>query len=148
MSLFSKRNQYLGVNAHASSWLQNREGEWVSFHHDHITDLTRGLNAILPEGYEARSEHSLQIREITPRSDAPAGKPNGHNTARSRYPQPDTTIYKTRMGQLTSDSMKTAAQPTQAIVTDPRPSVKAGRTEIYAFDTALPIDSVLFNEWQ
>ncbi len=53
------KNQYFGVNAHANSWMQNRPNGWRGFHHDHITDITRALNAVLPAGYIALSEESL-----------------------------------------------------------------------------------------
>jgi hypothetical protein len=56
------KNQYLGINAHLHSLLQN-EGGWDSFHGLHIGDLTKTLQAqLLPMGYEARLKRSLQIR--------------------------------------------------------------------------------------
>jgi hypothetical protein len=56
------KNQYLGINAHLHSLLQN-EGEWNSFHGLHIADLTTTLQAqLLPMGYEANLKRSLQIR--------------------------------------------------------------------------------------
>ncbi|MCB9436166.1 MAG: DUF4058 family protein [Anaerolineales bacterium] len=54
-------NPYRGINAHFHSWLQQGEGGWVTFHSDHITHLKSALNRILPEGYYAVSEQSLQI---------------------------------------------------------------------------------------
>src|SRR5258708_7477408 len=86
MSLTAKISQYLGINAHANSLMQNEFGEWASFHHDHVTDITRALNKVLPEGYEARTERSLQIKEIRP------GSENQQETT-YRYPQPDSTAF-------------------------------------------------------
>jgi hypothetical protein len=58
--LRSPRNEYRGVNAHLHSLLQNRAGEWESFHSAHIVDLARAIDANLPPGYFARVERSLQ----------------------------------------------------------------------------------------
>ncbi|MDX1992302.1 MAG: DUF4058 family protein [bacterium] len=59
-------NQYLGINAHLHSHFLHTESEgWEEFHSSHITDLTRALNAHLPQmGYIARQERSLQIRHF------------------------------------------------------------------------------------
>jgi hypothetical protein len=73
--LISTVNQYLGINAHLHSHFLHSETEgWEEFHSSHITDLTRAMNAYLPEmGYIARQERSLQIRHfdesISPISD-------------------------------------------------------------------------------
>ncbi|MBC7815049.1 MAG: hypothetical protein H7175_28080, partial [Burkholderiales bacterium] len=70
----SVKNQYAGINAHLNSWLQS-EGGWNSFHSNHIADLTRLMRAqLLPIGYSADTEQSLQIRRFgeearTPKSD-------------------------------------------------------------------------------
>lgn len=64
MPIHSRRNEYLGVNAHLHSYFQNR-ADWESFHTDHITDLARAINAQLPPGYIVLSERSMQIREFT-----------------------------------------------------------------------------------
>ena len=87
MAIRSKKNQYPGINAHANSWMQNRSGEWGSFHHDHITDITRALNQVLPAGYEARSERSLQIQEII------SNRQDNTVRERNRYPSPDSTAF-------------------------------------------------------
>lgn len=82
MAIRTRKNPYFGVNAHANSWMQNKSNGWRSFHHDHITDITRALNAVLPEGYIALSEESLQIKEIS--------------TTRTRLlsPAPDVTVFE------------------------------------------------------
>src|SRR5574341_1494 len=57
----SRQNQYRGLNAHLNSRLQ--QGEWDSFHHDHISDLRVWLNEHLRgTGYEALLQEGLQIR--------------------------------------------------------------------------------------
>ena len=74
----SVRNQYLGINAHLHSYWQ-AEGGWNRFHGDHIADLMRLLAAeLLPMGYVAELEPSIQIRYL----DAP-----------DSYPESDVTIY-------------------------------------------------------
>jgi hypothetical protein len=70
----SIKNQYLGINAHLHSRWQGRGG-WDSFHNNYITYLTAALKGkLLPIGYTAESEHSLQIR----RYDEPVGKPESN----------------------------------------------------------------------
>lgn len=58
----SVKNQYRGINAHLHSLLQT-EGGWDSFHTIHIGHLTTALQAqLIPMGYEADIEQSLQIK--------------------------------------------------------------------------------------
>src|SRR5688572_13293980 len=60
----SIKNQYRGINAHLHSFWQS-EGGWDSFHSSHITYLTAALKAkLLPKGYTAESQQSLQIRSL------------------------------------------------------------------------------------
>jgi hypothetical protein len=74
------KNQYLGINAHLHSTLQNAGG-WESFHGIHIAHLTTLLQAqLLPMGYEADIEQSLQIKRTG---------------ERASYPISDVTIYDT-----------------------------------------------------
>jgi hypothetical protein len=74
------RNQYRGINAHLHSFWQ-QEGGWDGFHANHIADLMRLMRAqLLPMGYIADIQQSLQIR----RFGEPAGKPES-----------DVTIYDT-----------------------------------------------------
>jgi hypothetical protein len=84
MAIRSRKNQYAGINAHLNSWLQNMPGEWESFHASHIVDITRVLNQYLPEGYEARVEKSLQVREVYLTEEGVQEK--------RRLPQPDITV--------------------------------------------------------
>lgn len=60
----SIRNQYLGINAHLHSFWQG-VGGWSRFHTNHISDLLRMLRPLLlPLGYDADIEPSLQIRRV------------------------------------------------------------------------------------
>ncbi|MFN8512336.1 MAG: DUF4058 family protein [Thermomicrobiales bacterium] len=60
----SVRNQYLGVNAHLHSALQD-EGGWGNFHTRHIVHLADWLNRqVRSLGYIAVVEDSLQIRRM------------------------------------------------------------------------------------
>ncbi len=73
-------NQYHGVNAHLHSFWQ-AVGGWSRFHTNHITDLLRALRPrLLPLGYDADVEPSLQIRRIDDAEPA-------------QYPESDVTIY-------------------------------------------------------
>jgi hypothetical protein len=76
----SIRNQYLGINAHLHSYWQ-AFGGWSRFHTNHISDLLRALRPLLlPLGYDADIEPSLQIRRI--------------DDGGSQYrPESDVTIY-------------------------------------------------------
>jgi hypothetical protein len=77
----SVRNQYQGVNAHLHS-LWQAVGGWSRFHTHHIADLMRVMRPLLlPMGYDADLEPSIQIRRL----DDPS--------ARILTPQSDVTIY-------------------------------------------------------
>ncbi|MBC8171128.1 MAG: DUF4058 family protein [Anaerolineae bacterium] len=74
------KNQYRGINAHLHSIWQGMGG-WSRFHTNHITDLLRVMRPLLlPLGYDAELEPSLQIRRIDDAEPA-------------WYPQSDVTIY-------------------------------------------------------
>src|SRR5262245_50751774 len=64
MPVRSVKNQYLGINAHLHS-LWQAEGGWNNFHNRHIGDLAGLLRQkLLPMGYTATIEESLQIRRL------------------------------------------------------------------------------------
>jgi uncharacterized protein DUF4058 len=64
----SVKNQYVGINAHLHSFWQ-ATGTWNRFHNAHITHLVETLRAqLLPMGYVAEIEESLQIRRFDPAS--------------------------------------------------------------------------------
>lgn len=83
------KNQYVGVNAHLHSYWQARGG-WHEFHTAHITHLAAALQReLLPRGYSAAIEHSLQIRrddEVfgTPESDLVIYDESGSRPASSQ----------------------------------------------------------------
>lgn len=60
----SLKNQYNGINAHLHSYWQ-AVGGWAEFHTSHIVELTHALKEkLLPMGYTAGIEHSLQVRRV------------------------------------------------------------------------------------
>jgi len=60
----SMKNQYLGINAHLHSFWQGESG-WNNFHNRHVGDLAGLLRQqLLPMGYTAIMEESLQIRRV------------------------------------------------------------------------------------
>lgn len=60
--LTTRHNQFLGINPHLHSQLQ-QNGQWDVFHANHIVDLARSIQgAVRPLGYLAQVEQSLQIR--------------------------------------------------------------------------------------
>ncbi len=104
MPIYTRKNQYQGVNAHLHSHFQ-AQGGWSSFHTNFIAALARDLNAHLPDGFIVDIEQSLQIREIHPDSGD-----------RIRRPEPDLTIYRTRQGAELTGRSNTAVTLTQAII--------------------------------
>lgn len=67
----SVKNQYWGINAHLHS-LWQAEGGWDEFHASHLIYLANALKIpLLPMGYTASVQQSLQIR----RANTPDGKP-------------------------------------------------------------------------
>lgn len=77
----SIKNQYHGINAHLHSHWQ-AEGGWSGFHGPHINDLLRLLLVdLLPMGYVAEYESSLQIRRLDDVDAAP------------QFPESDIGIY-------------------------------------------------------
>jgi Protein of unknown function (DUF4058) len=86
--LRSIKNQYLGINAHLHSLWQS-EGGWDEFHAGHIIYLANALKIpLLPLGYMAGVQQSLQIR----RANTPDGRPEAdvliYDTNRQRSYQP------------------------------------------------------------
>lgn len=70
-AVWSIKNQYIGINAHLHSIWQ-AEGGWDEFHAAHIIYLANALKIpLVPMGYTAAVQQSLQIR----RSNAPDGRP-------------------------------------------------------------------------
>lgn len=102
MVIYTRENQYNGINSHLHSYFQ-AHGGWSSFHTNFITALARDLNTNLPQGFVVDIEQSLQIREIHP-----------DTGERLRRPEPDLTIYRA----ATSTS---STGPSQAVATLSQP---------------------------
>jgi hypothetical protein len=90
----SRHNQYHGINAHLHSFWQE-VGGWSRFHSLHIGHLTLALKEVLlPMGYTAENEPSLQIRRVD-------------DIEPNRYPEADVSIY-----DLDSQRMRLPQAPT------------------------------------
>lgn len=80
--IHSIQNQYHGINAHLHSYWQNMGG-WASFHGNHIADLLRAMRAsLLPMGYTADLETSVQVRRL----DGPTDEPESDITIFDPHP--------------------------------------------------------------
>lgn len=78
--LRSVTNQFLGINPYLHSLWQS-QGGWAEFHTTHIVHLAHALKAVLlPMGYTAAIEPSLQIRRLDVDDDI-------------QNPETDVTIY-------------------------------------------------------
>jgi len=87
MAIQSRKNQYLGVNAHQLSMLQTpgtfeQPSSWRGFHNHYIARIMEVLNEKLPAGYVAVSEESLQV----------LGEDDEGAPVRKK-PTPDVTVY-------------------------------------------------------
>ena len=89
----SIKNQYFGINAHLHSFWQGT-GKWHRFHNVYITQLLVALKAqLIPMGYTAETEKSLQIRRI---ADQPAyPRANILITDRDRQRSQPTSPFRT-----------------------------------------------------
>ncbi len=65
MPIHARKNFYQGVNAHLHSYFQ-QEGGWESFHAAHIVHLLEAIQELLPDGYRAFAEKSLQLSFFDP----------------------------------------------------------------------------------
>jgi hypothetical protein len=85
------QNQYRGVNAHLHSYFQAMGG-WQDFHTAHISDLGRTLKTLLlPMGYTAEIESSLQIRRVDDSPIRPASDVIIYDQNPERFYHPTTT---------------------------------------------------------
>ncbi len=82
MAIYSRKNLYNGINAHLQSYFQNVTG-WKSFHSRYINFLLNEILELLPSGYLADIETSLQISEYHP-----------DTGEKIRRPEPDITLYR------------------------------------------------------
>lgn len=83
MARHFRENQFRGVNPHLNSLLQQPKGGWLGFHNTYLIHIKIHLNTILPTGYYADNEESLQIARLDTES--------GIETP--RYSRPDVLIY-------------------------------------------------------
>jgi hypothetical protein len=102
MAIRTAKNQYRGINAHLHSHWQ-AVGGWDEFHTSHIVHLAGVLKAqLLPMGYTAGIEQSLQIR----RQEQRAGKPEADVTIYDMQPtsRPKTLGSQEKRDQLEPDA--------------------------------------------
>jgi hypothetical protein len=99
MDLFSRHNLYPGINAHLNSFLQETGGGWSGFHTHHLVHIFEAINLVLPKGYYAVLEQSLQITE-----DFASIEPQ----LRRRKPMPDITIVERYQAQGTQQVLSNA----------------------------------------
>lgn len=100
----SVKNQYLGINAHLHSDWQARGG-WGEFHTSYIVELTRALKTqLLPLGYTAGIQESLQIRRIDDTKERPTS---------------DITIYDNEPNRLREAAVAYGSDTHQMILTLP-----------------------------
>ncbi|MEZ4659234.1 MAG: DUF4058 family protein [Caldilineaceae bacterium] len=124
----SIKNQYRGINAHLHSYWQSAGG-WHEFHATYIIYLANTLKAILlPMGYTAAIEPSLQIRRL----DAPA---------KAKYPESDITIYDaepqrlpttSRQGEQLISTGELVLPLAETLFTEPVSSKELNAIKIYA----------------
>lgn len=92
---------YPGVDAHLNSYLQQSDGGWESFHAEHVVQIRRHFDAVLPDNYYALAEKSLQITAL--------------GDERSRRIRPDVGIFQERTGTPRSTAPLVAARPTAVL---------------------------------
>lgn len=89
------KNQYVGINAHLHSYWQG-DGDWSEFHTSYIVQLSRTLKThLLPIGYTAGIEQSLQIR----RNDRQVRRPTSDVTIYAQHPPVLREVAVTYMGR-------------------------------------------------
>jgi hypothetical protein len=110
MAIQSRKNQYVGVNAHLMSLLQAGATEamppsWRGFHNHFIARLMEALNAHLPHGYVAVNDESLQV----------LGEDREGMIVRKK-PIPDISVYQQGESQ-TKPGVQVVGTPTwQAVI--------------------------------
>lgn len=105
MPIYSRQNQYRGINAHFQSYAQIERDGWASFHATHIAHLVEEIDRLLPAGYEVLAEKSLHLRLYNPTT----GKPV------KRLPQPDVTIPRNQL----APAIPPHPQQTQSVFSTP-----------------------------
>jgi hypothetical protein len=92
MPIHTRKNLYHGVNAHLHSYFQEDSG-WESFHAVHIVHLLEAVQELLPIGYRAFAEKSLQLSVFDP------------DTGESDkvHIKPDVSVWRERLSPVFSD---------------------------------------------
>jgi hypothetical protein len=108
MAIYSRKNQYVGVNAHLHSLLQNMPAGWEIFHTLHIGHLVETIYAVLPQGYVVDATRAMQIREYHPTTGDPIV------IKKPRRPQPDIAITSATspLAGAAISPLSTASTPT------------------------------------
>ncbi|MBC7809806.1 MAG: DUF4058 family protein [Burkholderiales bacterium] len=123
MPIYSRKNQYVGINAHLHSVMQNLSGTWGVFHSTHIIHLAEAINQRLPAGYTVVPEIGMQIREHHPHSGESAAEflqrrqPKSKRNRRSI--KPDISVYDREIERDTPASGTALAAPTAPSITMP-----------------------------
>ena len=81
MAIQSRKNQYLGVNAHQLSLMQTLRSDgysswWLSFHFQYVVSIMEELIAKLPASYIAITRPSLQIYSANREVEIPEKQPD------------------------------------------------------------------------
>jgi hypothetical protein len=125
MPIHADTNLYPGLNAHLNGFLLTTAG-WKGFHAGHIEHLREEVDSLLPTGYFAESEESLQIAITNPGEDD------------TRSVQPDVTIFHRRVEPAAQISFPHAEVAT-------RPDVVRFLSEVMPHDEETPSGVVIYD---
>lgn len=128
MPIYSRKNLYLGVNAHLQSALLNEVAGWESFHHAQIFTLAATLGTLLPPNYVVNLETAFQIREMHPDT-------GEWIVSRRRYKKPDVSVLSS--AGLPEDTSTTAVLATAPTVI--RPAAEALELDVRSFLQAVTV---------
>lgn len=180
MPIYSRTNQYWGINAHFHSRLQSEPGGWEVFHGMHISDIARALDTVLPPRYLIDPEKGLQaleevegiyltglaIREVNTEGElgkpitwiellSPTNKPGGSGFL--QYSEKRNLTLRSGIALVEIDYLHESrpvlsrlasypdgepkAYPYIILVTNPRPSLQDGQSNVYGcgVDERLPL---------
>jgi hypothetical protein len=132
MAIRSRKNQYIGINPHFHSSLQNEPAVWEEFHDTHVIHLGEVIDRLLPTGYLVAPGRSMQIREYHPSTGEPV------IVKKSRRPKPDAAILAT----MAMSSRPTSAVTPQASV----PTLLLPATEAFNEDEEIYLTGIVIRE--
>lgn len=130
----SIKNQYLGINAHLHSRLQN-DGGWSDFHARHIIHIADTLKAHLRSmGYTVGIEESLQIKRLHGQTHEPESDILIYDTEPQRRPEAEAAIMEnpTTIAELLAEE-PLSEQPFRSVVIRRAIPTQAGRGEPVAW---------------